>query len=888
MGLGKTRSGSLLVAVAAATLLSAAPADAAGPPRLSRDTTPAYVASDHGGGIFGGWRVDRFGLPFYRYTMDPDGDLRAPQPELNGNPDAWHQIGNDRIVATAHNRGHIQLWSQDRLFQWTNRTDPANGHHTGGYGYLRVGDRTISTLYADRPAGATTERDFGAGYFRRRTASAPVDIEEHAYAPYGDDPVLLHDVTIRNTSSAPLSASWFEYWDVNPYAPFTKAQRGLGLPDYDEPGRTLSVAQLPQGGDTRPLSIFAAALNAPVADYETDATRFFGSGGRGNPTAVASGTLLNGTALPVGPGTNGRTLFALRTPITLAPGESTTLRYAYGTAHPDEISGLVSRWRDAPDPLERSQAEWKRWLPRAKFEGERKWLARELQWSAYTLRSGVSYEEECGKHILSQGGYYQYDNGAQIAYRDPLQHVLPLIHAEPWIAREVIEYSAQEQPRGGGQIPYGMAELCKRFDLGSSNDLDLWLLLAAAEYGLATRDFGFFDRPVRWADLGEASLWEHLKAAHAHQESQRGPHGGYVVGATGDWSDFSPQFTEMTESILVSAQLTYIYPRLAELADARGDRDFAAALRADAAELLEVTRREWTGRGWFSRGYSGDRQLGRGVIFGEPQPWGLLGGAADRERAATLVGNIRRFLTGVGAPPEVKGPARIGSSQSPARVDPDVTERTTVGTGVGSNNAVYVGGVWYAINGWLTWALGELDGVVPNAREYALDELERNTLAAHAHAFPHRWQGTISVDDACHAHYEPDPSQCGIYISSGTWAGQIMHQPAWSLWDAIKLAGIDPTARGYRIDPHLPLQRFSLRLPAVGIEAKPGSLRGYIRAERAGGLAMEVERPRGVPARRLRAFVDGRRVKHRLARGIVRFTLPARAGKPVDWAVTRG
>ena len=43
------------------------------------------------------------------------------------------------------------------------------------------------------------------------------------------------------------------------------------------------------------------------------------------------------------------------------------------------------------------------------------------------LRSGVTYEEACGHHILSQGGYYQYDNGHQIAFRDPLQHVMPLI-----------------------------------------------------------------------------------------------------------------------------------------------------------------------------------------------------------------------------------------------------------------------------------------------------------------------------------------------------------------------------------------------------------------------------------------------------------------------------
>ena len=132
----------------------------------------------------------------------------------------------------------------------------------------------------------------------------------------------------------------------------------------------------------------------------------------------------------------------------------------------------------------------------------------------------------------------------------------------------------------------------------------------------------------------------------------------------------------MDESILVTAQLAYVYPRLAELAELRGDRRFAAALRGDAAELRAVLRREWTGRGWYSRGYGANGRIGQGAIFGEPQPWALLAGVPDRRQARTLVANVRRFLTGVGAPPQTHGPARIGSSQSPARNDPDVSERT--------------------------------------------------------------------------------------------------------------------------------------------------------------------------------------------------------------------
>jgi hypothetical protein len=888
---GRHGGRSCLLLFAAAALLAglalAAPARAAGPAPLSEDRSAVDVRSSAGSGIFGRWFVDGFGLPAYRYRLDPDRDPRTRQPELKGSTDAWHQLGNDHIVATAHTRGHVQLWSQDRAYQWVNLAEPALGQHAGGYGYLRTaGGRVISTLYADRPAGARTRRDFATGYFGRRTAVSGLAIDEQVYAPFGDDPLLLHDVTIRNSSRRPLRASWVEYWGVNPRSVVNKRYIGLARPRYDRRRRTLSAAQLPDAVDPRPLTVFAAALRGRVADWQTDATRFFGGGGRARPAEVAAGRLSRRLAARHPGGAAGRHLFAFRTPVVVRPGRSVTLRYAYGLARARRIPSLVGRWRAARAPLAASQRRWRGWLPRVGLGAGRDWLSRELQWDAYMLRSGATYEETCGHHILSQGGYYQYEVGIQAAYRDPLQHILPLIYADPELARETIRYSAAQQSSGVKFLPYSLTEMCKPTDHGSSADLDLWLLLAAAEYGLGTRDLAFFDERHPWAGGGSASLWRHLRQAHRNQERRRGPRGGYLAGTNGDWSDFSAPILGMEESMLVTAQLAYVYPRIAELADARGDRGFAAELRADAAELRALLEREWTGRGWYSRGYGARGQIGRGVIFGEPQPWALLAGVPDRERARTLVANIRRFLTGVGAPPQTGGPARIGSSQSPARNDPDVEERTEPPIGIGDNNAVYVGGAWYAINGWLTWALGELDGVVPRAREYAFDEFERNTLTAHARAYPQRWNGVISVDDVCSAHYASDPSRCGVGLFSG-WNTQIMHQPSWGLFGALKLAGLDPVGDGYRIDPHLPMNRFSLRLPDAGIEYGRARARGYLSPHGRARLRMTVSLPAALRSGRVAAFVDGRRVPSKRAGDSLSFRLPARGGRPVDWAVAR-
>jgi Glycosyl hydrolase 36 superfamily, catalytic domain/Glycosyltransferase family 36 len=867
-------------------LASARTAVADAPPALSSARARPVVASTYGSGHFGSWFVDAFGLPAFRYDVDQDTDPRARQPELAGGTEAQHQVGNDAIVAAAFNHGYTQLWSQAREAQWANRYQPEQRHYAGGYGYLNVDGTVLSTLYGDRPAGAATGRDFGIGYARKRLEANGLAVEQVVYAPFGDDPVLLDDVTISNTSSTTRQVSWFEYWDVNPYDQVALTTRGLGAPVWNPETATLPVTQRGRPADTAPLSIFAAVLRGSVDGYETSIDAFYGTGTRAAPAAVAADTL-SGTVAPASePGAPSRTLFVFRTALLLDPGQAVTLRYVYGMAPAEDVDALVARYRAQSSPLEDSEAEWLDWLPEADFGRSRAWVARELAWDAYLLRSASVYEELCGEHTITQGGYYQYLTGLNLGFRSWPHYALPMVYADPELVRQILRYSIAWQPQQGGQLPYGSGPLCTPVQLGTSSDLDLWLLLAAAEYGLGSRDTAFFREQVPFFDTrAPASVWEHLKRAYEHQESLRGPHGGYLAGTNGDWSDFSTQFLQMTESMLVTAQLAYVYPYLGELADRLGDRPFAAELRRRGAELRHVLREEWTGKGWYSRGYGGDRQIGSGAIFGEPQPWAILSGAPNRQRATRLVANIRRFLDGIGAPPQVHGPSRIGSSLSPASNDPDVTERSSPPGGVGDNNANYVGGVWFDVNGWLTWALGELDGVVPHVRAYAWSEYTRNTLAAHATAFPDHWAGTISVDDTCYAYYASRPAQCGNDLYR-QYDGQITEQPTWMVMDAIRLAGITPTRRGYRIAPHLPFSPFSLRLPRIGVAARSTQLRGYVRPVEPGPVELRVKVPPDVIPGSVVVWAGRRAVSFRLVAGSVVFPLRGRTDSVAEWAVT--
>src|SRR6202030_3303003 len=143
---------------------------------------------------------------------------------------------------------------------------------------------------------------------------------DSVYAPYGNDSLLLHDVTIVNTSAKQLAGSYFEYWDGNPaIQAVTQLYRGYESPVYDAASRTLSVAQLPDDLDTRPLSIFASAIGAPVSAYDSDASAFFGGGSRAVPAAVAAGRLGDTTAPPTPNGVEGRAMFAFQSPFSLAP-----------------------------------------------------------------------------------------------------------------------------------------------------------------------------------------------------------------------------------------------------------------------------------------------------------------------------------------------------------------------------------------------------------------------------------------------------------------------------------------------------------------------------------------------------------------------------------------
>ena len=137
----------------------------------------------------------------------------------------------------AYNDGYTQFWSQDRLSQWANLYQASSQHFAGGWGYLNVGGQgRRARCTSTGPRATNYTRTFGVGYYHRHVVADGIDVSDAVYAPFGNDPVLVHDVTLAQHDHAPAARrSWFEYWDVNPYDQSLAFQRNIGMnaPDLE-------------------------------------------------------------------------------------------------------------------------------------------------------------------------------------------------------------------------------------------------------------------------------------------------------------------------------------------------------------------------------------------------------------------------------------------------------------------------------------------------------------------------------------------------------------------------------------------------------------------------------------------------------------------------------
>ncbi|MFX0143676.1 MAG: GH36-type glycosyl hydrolase domain-containing protein, partial [Candidatus Hodarchaeota archaeon] len=784
-----------------------------------------------GSGHFGEWITDEHGLPAYYYTCDQINDPKAITPlneNLRSNKEHLHQVGNDRLVGVASNFGYIQVRQDEGCPKFLNDYDPEHNQFGGGIGYLVDGDNIISTFYSGNED--QFERIFGIGYFRKIVKQHDLLVDQIIFAPYGDDPLLISQVSISNNTDKPKNLRWVEYWGCKSfqfsalayYTAFAKKDLSLmnklrrefsskfthefsfvenvGLleANYFQGKKESNKKKLPTPVYESKFSpeSFLISLNGPIDRFSTNGYEFFGKGGIERPDGLNH-------ALPSNLNTiDDRSAMILEREVHLEPYKSQILYFAYGYL-PDgyTLDQIIRKYKkDISKQWFYSCNCWKKNNVILSIPNEL-WIERELLWHNYYLRSAMTYDDYFNEHILSQGHVYQYVMGVQIALRDPLQHVLPFIYCSPKIVKEIIRYILKTVKEDGG-IPYGITGYGMTIPLPIyPSDLELWLLWVISEYILATKDFQFLDEviptyPIYRKQVRTTTVLQLLILCYNHftKISGTGKHGLQRI-STGDWNDgavmgFVPKERQdevrtQGESVLNASMAIYVLNKFAEVLNVVNSEDIAKDVKEYGELQKKSVKNQWNGR-WFRRawftedlGWIGDNEL-----WLEPQPWAIIGNTVNNNNISILINNIDNLL---------RKPSKIGARILSKDID---AKKREVGMRVNA-------GIWPSINGTLIWALSHVNG------EIAWDEWKKNTLAFHAEAFPDIWYGIWSGPDTYNSDLSKYPGQTHFfeYFITGdpedeksmredpfgvSWTDfpvMNLHPHAWPIFNLIHLVG---------------------------------------------------------------------------------------------------
>ena len=890
----------------------------------------------YGSGHFGEWIEDEFGLPAYHYTCDQTTDpkaVTAVTPGILGEREHVHQVGNDRVTAIVSNYGHVRVRQDEGGPKFLNDYAPEMGQFGGGIGYLTGGPESLSTFYGG--GSQNFDRVFGMGYLRKRVAGGDFHVDQTIFAPFGDDPVLVSQVTITNGSQSAATVRWIEYWGCRNYQfsfrSFIESFSGQGSPvelrrrfgqrftsrirlvDQDI-GLTETkefVGRAPEeeavwqrmkaalAGNTNnfigpiqeetlgaafedihPPATFLVSLDGPADGYSANGKAFFGSGGALHPDGL--GRSLDGKL----DAEDSEPAMLLERQFPLAAGESKTLHFLYGYLPAGfRMETLVARYRkSAGTAWKDSSNKWKSSGMRFSVSTQ-PWVARETAWNHYCLRSSLTYDDFFQEHILNQNGFYQYVMGFQGAARDPLQHCLPFLFSDPDIVKGILRYTLKEV-RPDGSIPYGIVGrgVVAPMVADNASDLPLWLLWTASEYVLATRDRGFLDEqvptwPLHGATQKTESVRNVLASCYRHQVADVGVgEHGVARMLNDDWNDG-----------LLGVWAGKAFKECAE----KGESVLNSAMQAwvfeyyarmlsyagDSSGLAAKAKasaalnREAARKQWTGKWL---RRAWLGPTLGwlgESTLW------LEPQPWAILGGvtTAEQSRELVGTMDELlRRESPIGAMQMSKGPDMLLGAMFEAGTCVN-------GGIWPSLNQTLIWALAKVDAAM------AWDEWKKNSLARHAGAYPDVWYGIWSGTDSYNStvHKTAGETVNNPYFHGTDFPVLNLHSHACSLYSSSKVIGLEFNENGLTVRPELPVGSYRFESELVGvIKSGDAFFEGWYAPSRAGTWSIKVGLPQQVLSRVTRAEVNGRPVALKAdLDGMVTLTGEGVRGKPLRWRI---
>jgi cellobiose phosphorylase len=571
----------------------------------------------------------------YVITLQPGQVTPAPWVNVLANPFFGTVISESGAAYTWVENSH-----EFRLTPWSD--DPVQDT-TGEAFYIR--DEQTGQFWSPTPSPARGATPYvirhGFGYTVFEHTEFGIASELWVYVAM-DAPVKFSVLKLRNVSGRPrrLSVTGYMEWVLGDLRSksLLHVQTEVDLKTGALLARNYYNTEFPD------RTVFLD-VNDASRTFTGDRKEFIGrNGSLAQPAALRRARLSGKVGAGLDP------CGAVQVSFNLSDGEEreTSFRLGVGRSAAD-VQILIRRFRRADASraaLEGVWAYWNRTLGAVNVDTPDP--------AVNVLANGWLLYQTLSCRLWGRTGFYQ--SGGAYGFRDQLQDVMALVHAEPALTREHLLRAAARQFREGDVQHWWHPPSGRGVRTHFSDDF-LWLPYVTCRYVACVADTGVLDEKISFLEARlvkpdeesyydlpnkseeTATLYQHCVRA-IERGLKFGEHGLPLMGC-GDWNDGMNLVGKggRGESVWLAFFLFDVLTQFAELARSRNDIAFAD--RCDAqAELLQtnIELHAWDG-GWYRRAYFDNGEpLGSATnpecqIDSLPQSWSVISGAGEPQRS---------------------------------------------------------------------------------------------------------------------------------------------------------------------------------------------------------------------------------------------------------------
>ncbi|HIF5671977.1 GH36-type glycosyl hydrolase domain-containing protein [Vibrio parahaemolyticus] len=591
----------------------------------------------------------------YGYFDNDNREYVITRPDV---PAPWtNYLGTEKFCTViSHNAGGYSFYNSPEYNRVTKFRPNATFDRPGHYVYLRDDETGDYWSISWQPVAksldeANYEVRHGLSYSKFKCEYSGISATKTLFVPKGED-AEIWDVVIKNTSDKPRTISAFSFVEfsfshiqsdnqnhqMSLYSAGTSYNEGVI--EYDLYYNT---------NDFEGFYYLASTFDPDSYDGQRDS--FLGLyRDEANPLAVEQGKCFN----------TAQTCYnhcgSLHKQFTIQPGEE--VRFAYilgiGKGNGERLRAKYQDLAEVDNAFAGIKAHWDERCGKFQVKSPNEGLDTMINaWTLYQAETCVVWSRFAS--FIEVGGR------TGLGYRDTAQDAISVPHANPKMTRKRIVDLLRGQVKAGyglhlfdpdwfdpekadvkpskspTVVPtpsdedkiHGIEDTC--------SDDHLWLVPTICKYVMETGEHSFFDEVIPYADGGDATVYDHMKAALDFSAEYVGQT-GICKGLRADWNDCLN--LGGGESSMVSFLHFWALQEFIDLAKYLGkeaDVEKYTEMAANVREACETHLWDEEG-GWYIRGLTkngdkiGTAQQKEGRVHLESNTLAVLSGAVSQER----------------------------------------------------------------------------------------------------------------------------------------------------------------------------------------------------------------------------------------------------------------